>query len=59
MQTLKGYIPALINVTQKKQKVMENNFSLLLTIENTEAISNTLETAFYDVDPRTYHRTLQ
>ena len=46
MQTLKGYIPALINVTQKKQKVMENNFSLLLTIENTEAISNTLKLPF-------------
>ena len=43
MQTLKGYVPALVNVTQKKQKVMENNFSLLLTIENTEAISNTLK----------------
>lgn len=43
MQTLKEYIPALINVTQKKQKVKENNFSLLLTIENTEAISNTLK----------------
>lgn len=46
MNTLKGYIPALINVTQKKQKVMENNFSLLLTIENTEAVSNTLKLPF-------------
>lgn len=43
MQTLKGYVPALINVTQKKQKVMENNFSLLLTVENTETLSNTLK----------------
>ena len=46
MNTLKGYVPALINVTQKKQKVMENNFALLLTIENTEAISNTLKLPF-------------
>lgn len=46
MNTLKSYIPALINVTQKKQQVMENNFSLLLTIGNTEAISNTLKLPF-------------
>lgn len=46
MNTLKGYVPALVNVTQKKQKFMENNFSLLLTIENTEAISNTLKLPF-------------
>ena len=46
MNTLKGYVPALINVTQKKQAVMENNFSLLLTIENTEDISNTLKLPF-------------
>lgn len=43
MNTFKGYIPALINVTQKKQKIEENNFSLLLTVENTEKISNTLK----------------
>lgn len=46
MNTLKGYVPALINVTQKKQKVMENNFSLVLTIENTETLSNTLKLPF-------------
>lgn len=46
MNTLKGYIPALINVTQKKKEVMENNFSLLLTVENTEDISNTLKLPF-------------
>lgn len=43
MNTFKGYIPALINATQKKQKVEENNFSLLLTVENTEKISETLK----------------
>lgn len=46
MNTMKGYVPALINVTQKKHKTDENNFSLLLTIENTEAISNTLKLPF-------------
>ena len=43
MNTFKGYIPALINATQKKKAVEENNFSLLLTIENTEDISKTLK----------------
>lgn len=46
MNTFKGYIPALINATQKKQKVEENNFSLLLTIENTDSISQTLKLPF-------------
>lgn len=46
MNTLKGYIPALINTTQKEQEVKENNFSLLLTVENTEAISQTLKLPF-------------
>ena len=43
MNTLEQYIPALIHTTQKKQKTKENNFSLLLTVENTEALSNTLK----------------
>lgn len=51
MNTLKGYVPALINVTQKSQKVRENNFSLLLTIENTENISNTLKLPFTMLQP--------
>lgn len=46
MNTFKGYIPALINATQKEQRVEENNFSLLLTIENTEKISQTLKLPF-------------
>lgn len=46
MNTFKGYIPALINATQKKQKVEENNFSLLLTVENTDSISKTLKLPF-------------
>lgn len=46
MNTFKGYVPALINVTQKEQKVQENNFSLLLSLENTEALSQTLKLPF-------------
>lgn len=46
MNTMKGYLPALINATQKRKEADENNFSLLLTIENTEAISTTLKLPF-------------
>lgn len=46
MNSLKGYVPALINATQKKQKIGENNFQLSLTLENTEAISQTLKLPF-------------
>lgn len=43
MNTMKEYLPSLINSTQKPGPVKENNFSVLLTIENTEALSNTLK----------------
>lgn len=43
IQTMKSYIPALITSTFKKKKIQENNFSLLLTVENTEKLSNTLK----------------
>ena len=46
MNSLKKYIPAFINTTQKEQKVMENNFNLLLTIENTDTLSRTLKLPF-------------
>ena len=46
MNTFKGYLPALINATQKKKLTKENNFSLLLTLENTEDISKTLKLPF-------------
>lgn len=46
MNSLKGYVPALINATQKKQKIDKNNFSLSLTLSNTEAISQTLKLPF-------------
>ena len=51
MNTFKGYVPALINTTQKKQIVKENDFALLLTIENTEALSTTLKLPFTMVQP--------
>jgi len=43
MDTMKEYLPAFINSTQKPGPVKENNFSVLLTIENTEALSQTLK----------------
>jgi Family of unknown function (DUF490). len=44
MKTIDPYLPALIKSSGKKaQATMENNFSLLMTIENTEALSNTLK----------------
>lgn len=42
-QTAANYVPSLINTKQKNEQVQENNFSILLTIENTEALSNTLK----------------
>ncbi len=51
MNSLKGYLPALINTTRKQQEINENNFSLLLTVENTEALSNTLKLPFTLVQP--------
>lgn len=51
MNSLKGYLPALINTTQKQQEVDENNFSLLLTVENTEALSTTLKLPFTLIQP--------
>ena len=46
MNTFKAYVPALINAAQREQKVEGNNFSMLLTIENTEALSTTLKLPF-------------
>ena len=43
INTMKAYIPALANTKASKKKIMENNFTLLLTIGNTEAISKTLK----------------
>jgi hypothetical protein len=51
LHTCKGYVPALINTKQVKEpERTENNFSLLLTIDNTEAVSNTLKSPFIIVE---------
>ncbi|MDR2388651.1 MAG: translocation/assembly module TamB [Tannerellaceae bacterium] len=43
LNTLRNYLPALINTTTKSRSTEENNFSLLLTVENTQALSATLK----------------
>lgn len=43
MNTFREYVPALINATQKNLSAEINNFSMQLTIENTERISSTLK----------------
>lgn len=51
MNTLKGYIPALINFSYQPKRVEENNFSLVLTVNNTEALSQTLKLPFTVIEP--------
>ena len=51
MNTFKGYLPALINTTIKGSSFKENNFALLLTIENSEQLSNTLKLPFTMIQP--------
>ncbi len=47
LSTLQQHVPSLVKNTRvKSRKVEENNFSLLLTLENTEALSNTLKLPF-------------
>lgn len=46
LNTMKEYVPALINQLPKRGRTKENDFSLLLTVENTEALSNTLKLPF-------------
>lgn len=43
INTMKAYLPALANTKTTKKNFMENNFSLLFTVGNTEAISKTLK----------------
>ncbi len=43
LNTLEGYLPALITTKTKPGATEENNFTLLLTVENTEALSQTLK----------------
>lgn len=46
LNTLRHYVPALINTTTEDRTAEENNFSLLFTIENTRALSQTLGLPF-------------
>ena len=46
MSTIEGYLPALVKATRKKMVSQENNFSLLFTIENTEAASTAFKLPF-------------
>ena len=44
MNTIDGYFPALVKeINYNNRQVRENNFSLMLTIENTEVISSILK----------------
>ncbi len=49
-KTLEEYLPALIHSSHQKP-IQENNFSLLLTIQNTEVLSNTLKLPFTMLTP--------
>lgn len=51
MNTLKGYIPSLINTRQPVKNVEENDFTMLLTVENTEALSHTLKLPVTMIQP--------
>ena len=51
LNTFNNYVPALINTTGKKEIFQENNFALLLTLENTEQLSNTLKLPFTMIQP--------
>ncbi|MCC8197681.1 MAG: translocation/assembly module TamB domain-containing protein [Tannerellaceae bacterium] len=46
LNTFNEYIPAFIQTRGKNEKTDTNNFSLLLTIENTESLSQTLKLPF-------------
>ncbi|MDR1160776.1 MAG: translocation/assembly module TamB [Tannerellaceae bacterium] len=45
-RTLNGYLPALIETTTQRQEIKANNFRFHLSLENTEALSNTLKLPF-------------
>ncbi|MCC8154352.1 MAG: translocation/assembly module TamB [Tannerellaceae bacterium] len=51
MNTFREYIPALIDAKVTPQATAENNFTLALTINNTEQLSNTLKLPFTVVEP--------
>lgn len=51
MKTFHDYLPALIDSPRKNIRIGENNFSLLLTVQNTEDLSNTLKLPFTILSP--------
>ena len=51
MNTFEEYVPALAHTARKRPVTKENNFALLLTIENTEALSSTLKLPFTMIQP--------
>jgi hypothetical protein len=50
VHTFEKYLPSLVKLKRKKGRMKENNFSFLLTVENTEALSNTLKLPVTIVD---------
>ncbi len=50
-RTLDLYLPSVAKITQDQSPVKENNFSLLLTLGNTETLSNTLKLPFTNLTP--------
>ncbi|MDR1344296.1 MAG: translocation/assembly module TamB domain-containing protein [Tannerellaceae bacterium] len=51
LNTFRNYVPALVNTKAKGPATQENNFSLLLTVENTLALSQTLNLPFTLTSP--------
>ncbi len=51
LKTFESYLPALVHVAPPKREIKDNNFTLLLTVENTEAISQTLKLPFTVLHP--------
>jgi len=50
INTFESYLPTLIKSRKKKEKIEENNFSILLTIDNTEKLSQTFKLPVTIVD---------
>jgi len=46
INTFETYLPSLVKIRKKQEKVEDNNFSLLLTLENTEELSKTFKLPF-------------
>jgi len=51
LNTFHGYLPAVVNPKEKKKSTNDNNFTMLLTINNTEDLCNTLRIPFIVIEP--------